>query len=597
MKNFSSTSAIADIKAKLSIVDVIQGFVSLKKSGKNHIGLCPFHDDNNPSMHVNDEKGFFHCFSCGAGGDVFGFLMRYSNIGFHEALKELARKAGVRLPAPRPRTKSAKKKEAASARLFEINSLVCSFYHKNLLGSGKNSAQSRKYLESRGITSEIIKEFQLGFVPDSWEDLVKFASRNNIGIKELEELGLVIAREKGSGHYDRFRNRIIFPISEITGRICGFGGRTLAENDPKQPKYMNSPESPVFDKKTVLYGLYHSKSEIGRKRKAVLVEGYMDFIKLYANEIRNVVATLGTSFTNEHARLLRRFCEEVVIVYDGDAAGIRSAVRAGEILLEQGISSSICRIPDGLDPDDYLEAHGPESLGELIAGAVDVSDFIIDDTFARYREKKMSSGESLRFLADMVSKIKDPVQRAEAVSRATGVFGIRESEFLSLVKISDPGKNRGSLAPTALIPEKSVHEREIVRILLKFPHLLSAEKIENVEEYFENGDLKVILKRVGEREFAEISSLMSSFEEIEMQQLLSELIFSSDDLIDERTSEKILSDCLRELELRNIAFKRGEVIDRIRKQRDSSDKTLERELVEQYRDLVSMEKTIRGTAS
>ena len=598
MKSSSSTSAIADIKARLSIVDVIQGFVSLKKSGKNHIGLCPFHDDNNPSMHVNDEKGFFHCFSCGAGGDVFGFLMRYSNIGFHEALKELARRAGVRLPASRPPTKSAKKKEAASARFFEINSLVCSFYHENLLGSGKNSARAREYLESRGITSEIISEFKLGFVPDSWEALVKFASARNIGFKELEELGLVIARESGSGHYDRFRNRIIFPISEITGRICGFGGRTLTEDDPKQPKYMNSPESPVFDKKSVLYGLYHSKNEIGRKRKAVLVEGYMDFIKLYANGIRNVVATLGTSFTNEHARLLRRFCEEVVIVYDGDAAGIRSAVRAGEILLEQGISSSICRIPDGLDPDDYLEEHGPESLGELIADAADVSDFIIDDTFARYREKKMSSAESMRFLADMVSKIKDPVRRAEAVSKATGVFGIRESEFLSLVKIPDPGRNRGSLAPRALIPEKSVHEREIVRILLKFPHLLSAERIENVGKHFENSDLKVILKRVGEGGVTtEISSLMSSFEKIEMQQLLSELVFSSDDLIDETTSEKILSNCMRELELKDIAFKRHEVIDRIRKQRDSSDKTLERELVEQYRDLVNMEKTIRGTAS
>lgn len=597
MKNSSFTSAIADTKARLSIVDVIQGFVSLKKSGKNHIGLCPFHDDNNPSMHVNDEKGFFHCFSCGAGGDVFGFLMRYSNIGFHEALKELARRAGVRLPASRPRTKSAKKKEAASARLFEINSLVCSFYHENLLGPGKNSAQSREYLESRGITSEIIREFKLGFVPDSWETLIEFASSRSIGIKELEELGLVVARESGSGHYDRFRNRIIFPISEITGRVCGFGGRTLAKDESKQPKYMNSPESPVFDKKSVLYGLYHSKNEIGRKRKAVLVEGYMDFIKLYANGIRNAVATLGTSFTNEHARLLRRFCEEVVIVYDGDTAGIRSAVRAGEILLEQGISSSICRIPDGLDPDDYLEEHGPESLGELIAGAVGVSDFIIDDTFARYREKKMSSGESLKFLADMVSKIKDPVRRAEAVSRVTGVFGIRESEFLSMLKILDPGKNRGSLAPAALIPEKSVHEREIVRILLKFPHLLSAEKIESVGEHFENGDLKVILKRVGDGEVTEISSLMSSFEKIEMQQLLSELIFSSDDLIDETTSEKILSDCVTKLELRDIAFKRNEVIDRIRKQRDSSDKTLERELVEQYRDLVSMEKNIRGSAS
>ena len=501
------------------------------------------------------------------------------------------------LPAPRPRTKSARKKEAAAGRFFEINSLVSSFYNQSLLASRKNSAQARKYLESRGITSEVIKEFELGFVPDSWDALVKFASRNNIGIGELEELGLVVARESGSGHYDRFRNRIIFPINEITGRICGFGGRILGEDGPGQPKYMNSPESPVFDKKNVLYGLYHSKNEIGRKRKAVLVEGYMDFIKLYANGIRNVVATLGTAFTNEHARLLRRFCQEVVIVYDGDAAGIRSAVRAGEILLEQGISSTICRIPDGLDPDDYLEAHGLESLGELIEAAIDVSDFIIDDTLARYREKKISSGESIRFLADMVSKIKDPVRRAEAVSRATGVFGIRESEFLSLVKTPDLGKNRGSLTPAALVPEKSIHEREIVRILLKFPSLLSAEKIENIEKHFENGDLKVILNRVGEGEFTEISSLMSSFEEIEMQQLLSELIFSSDDLIDEITSEKILNNCVRELELRDIAFKRNEVIDRIRKQRDSSDKSLERELVEQYRDLVSMEKAIRGTVS
>lgn len=597
MKDYSSKSAIADIKARLSIVDVIQGFVSLKKSGKNHIGLCPFHDDKNPSMHVNDEKGFFHCFSCGAGGDVFGFLMRYSNIGFPEALKELARKAGVRLPASRPRTKSERKKEAASARFFEINSLVCSFYHENLLGSGENPAQAREYLESRGITSQIIKEFKLGFVPDGWEALLKFASAKKIGVKELEELGLVVARESGSGHYDRFRNRIIFPINEITGRICGFGGRTLSEDEPKQPKYMNSPESPVFDKKSVLYGLYHSKSEIGRERKAVLVEGYMDFIKLYANGIRNVVATLGTAFTNEHARLLRRFCEEVVIVYDGDTAGIRSAVRAGEILLEQEISSSICRIPDGLDPDDYLEEHGSESLAELIADAVDVSDFIIDDTFARYREKKVSSGESIKLLVGLVSKIKDPVRSAEAVSKATGLFGIRESEFLSLVKTSNPGRNRGSLAPTALIPEKNIHEREIVRILLKFPHLMSAEKIENVSRDFENGDLKVILNRVGEGEFTEVSSLMSSFEKIEMQQLLSELVFSSDDLIDETTSEKILNDCVKELELRDIAFKRNQVIERIRKQRDSSDKTLERKLVEQYRDLVSMEKIRRGTAS
>ncbi len=596
-RNYSSTSAVAEIKSRLSIVDVIQDFVSLKKSGKNYIGLCPFHDDNNPSMHVNDERGFFHCFSCGAGGDVFGFVMRYSNTGFPEALKELARKAGVSLPEPRRRrTDNQKKKEAASERFFKINSLICSFYHEKLI-SEKSSAPAREYLESRGITLETIREFKLGFAPDSWDSAVKFASRNNIDVRELEELGLVVAREKRNGHYDRFRNRVVFPISEITGRICGFGGRNLSEGEPKQPKYMNSPESLVFDKKSVLYGLYHSKSEIGRKQKVVLVEGYMDFIKLYANGIRNVVATLGTAFTNEHAKLLRRFSKEVVIVYDGDNAGIRSAVRAGEILLDQGIFSSICRIPNGLDPDDYLEEHGTESLAGLIADAVDVSDFIIDDTFARYREKKMSSGEAINFLVYLVSKIKDPVRRAEAVSKATGIFGIRESEFLSLVKTSNAEKNRGSLTPAPLIPEKNIHEREIVRILLKFPQLVSAEKIEDVARHFENGDLKVIFKRLCEGGVGEISSLMSSSEKIEIQQLLSELIFSSDDLIDETTSEKILNGCVKELELRNIAFKRNEVIERIRKQRGSSDKTLEKKLVEQYRDLVIMEKTIKGTAS
>ena len=597
MKNSSSTSAIAEIKAKLSIVDFIQGFVSLKKSGKNHIGLCPFHDDSNPSMHVNDERGFFHCFSCGAGGDIFGFLMSYSNIGFPEALKELAQKAGVRLPDSPQRAKGANKKNAATEKLFEINSLVCSFYARNLARPEKNSAEARKYLESREINSETIKEFELGFAPDMWDTLVKFAARKNINIKKFEELGLVAHRERGSGHYDRFRGRVIFPIRDIMGRICGFGGRVLAKEDPRQPKYMNSPESPVFDKGNILYGLYHSKNEIRRNRKAVLVEGYMDYIKLYANGIRNVVATLGTAFTNEHSRVLRNFCEEVVIVYDGDPAGIRSAVRAGEILLEQGISSSICRIPDGLDPDDYLGEYGPESLRELISGAAYVSDFIIDDTFARYREKKISSAESIRFLAEMVSKIKDPVRRAEAVSKATGIFGIRESEFLSLVKTPDPGKNRGSIAPRAMVPRQSVHEREIVRVLLKFPNLMSAEEVEKIEEYFENEDLKVILKRLVDGEFVEVSSLMSSFEKIEMQQMLSELIFSADDLANETTSRRILNDCVRELELRSIDLRCNEVRDSISKQKGSSDKTVERQLVEQYRDLVSMKKATKGTAS
>ncbi len=596
MKN-SSDSSVQEIKRRLSIVEVIQNFVSLKKSGKNYLGICPFHDDHNPSMHVNEADGVFYCFSCGAGGDMFTFLMKYGNMGFREALKELASKAGVRLPASPGKTKGGGKENAASAKLFEINSFVRSLYGKTLLNGKKDSAAARAYLEGRGITSEIIKEFGLGFAPDSWNTVLNFARREKIKIEELLKLGLVISREEQNKYYDRFRNRIIFPICEIDGRVCGFGGRIMAEAGQNQPKYLNSPESPIFSKKSVLYGLYHSKNEIRRKRKAVLVEGYMDFLKLYINGIRNVVATLGTAFTKNHATILRRFCEEVTIVYDGDEAGINSAVRAGKILLEQGMSPGICRIPDQLDPDDYLDRYGSQNLTELIADATFVADFIIDDTYVKYRDKKKTSGESIESLADMVSKINNPVERAEAVSKVSGVFGIRESEFLSLIKNSNSGKNRGSLAPKIPTAEENIYERDVIRILLKFPDLIDVAKVENVGEYFEKGDFKTILDRMIDGEFADVSLLMSSFEEVKMQQLLSELIFSSEDLIDKTTSEKILVCCLKGLKLRDLAFRRSEVMERIRKQNDNSDKSGERELVEQYRDIVNMEKAVRGTVS
>ncbi len=599
MKNSSSRSAIEDIKARLSIVDVVERYVSLKRTGKDYTGLCPFHDDKNPSMHVNEEKGFFHCFSCGAGGDVFGFVMKYNNIGFMDAARELAQRAGVTLPSSSRRTENRGEDSARKKRFFEINSLVCSLYRERLR-SGKGSESARKYVESRGIDARAVEEFGLGFAPDGWDTVVRFAREKKIGISELEKLGLVVARDS-KGHYDRFRNRIIFPIYGMDGQVLGFGGRALDEDGGKNPKYMNSSESPVFSKKNVFYGLYNSRSEIRKKRRAVLVEGYMDFIKLYSSGVRNVVATLGTAFTRDHATVLRRFCEEVVIVYDGDAAGISSAVRAGEILLEREVSSKICRIPDGLDPDDYVERHGAGGFLELLDAAAGVCDFIIDDTFSKYREKKMSSGESTRFLAELVSKTKDPIERSRALSRITGVFGIRESELLSLARVSGAGKNRGSLAPSPKVSGGDAVERMILKILLRFPDLVDVAEAEKIGDYFENGNLKVILTRIGEVGFNDASSLISSFEDVDTQELLSELIFSSDDLADEKTSEKILGDCVTRLELRGMNFKLGDLRDRIQKQRNSSDKEQEKKLVRKYRDLEreyrDLEKSMRGNIS
>lgn len=600
MKDSSFRSAIEDIKARLSIVDVVERYVSLKRTGKNYTGLCPFHDDKNPSMHVNEERGFFHCFSCGAGGDVFGFVMKYNSIGFMDAARELAQRAGVTLPSTSRRAEDRGEDSARKKRFFEINSLVCSLYRERLR-SGKGSESARKYVESRGIDARTVEEFGLGFAPDGWDTVVRFAREKKIGISELEKLGLVAARKDSKGHYDWFRNRIIFPIYGMDGQVLGFGGRALDEDGGKNPKYMNSSESPVFSKKNVFYGLYNSRSEIRKKRQAVLVEGYMDFIKLYSSGVRNVVATLGTAFTRDHATVLRRFCEEVVIVYDGDAAGISSAVRAGEILLEREVSSKICRIPDGLDPDDYVEKHGAGGFLELLDAAVGVCDFIIDDAFSKYREKKMSSGESVRVLAELVSKTKDPIEKSRALSRITGVFGIRESEILSLARSSGAGKNRGSLAPSPKVSGGDAVERMILKILLRFPGLVDVAETEKIVDYFENGNLKVILTRIGEVGFNDASSLISSFEDVDTQELLSELIFSSDDLADEKTSEKILGDCVTRLELRGMNFKLGDLRDRIQKQRNSSDKEQEKKLVRKYRDLEreyrDLEKSMRGNIS
>ncbi len=590
MKSSFSRSVIDEIKAKLSIVDVIQGFVSLNKSGKDYAGLCPFHDDKNPSMRVNDEKGFFHCFSCGAGGDMFGFLMKYNNIGFGEALRELATKAGVRLPSYERKSIVRGRESSSTEKFFEINSRVSSFYRKTL--SAHPVAEN--YLRSRGITQEISDLFGIGYAPDSWDALLRFAKKNKISVEDLQSLGLLISSEKSGECYDRFRNRVIFPIHEISGKVCGFGGRAISESSPKQAKYINSPESAVFDKKNVLFGLFRSKSEIRREKKAILVEGYMDFIKLYASGIRNVVATLGTAFTKEHATLLRRLCPEVVIVYDGDDAGISSAIRAGRIFLQQGLFPQICRIPEGLDPDDYVEAHGPEGLKEIVTDAQGVSNFIIDDTFAEYRKKKISSGEAMKLLSEMVSLIEDPIRRAEAVTKTTGIFGIRESEFLSMVNNLNSEKNRGSLASSVTVPKKNVYEREIVRILLKYPDLISLEKIKDVSNLLRDADLRNILDFLGEEDFTEVSSLMGSFQSAEMQQLLSGLIISSDDLIDEETSEKTLHSCLRKLELREIEVKRNEVVESIRRQQGSSDKTVERDLIRQYGDLLKIEERLKG---
>ncbi|MGH7884093.1 MAG: DNA primase, partial [Thermodesulfobacteriota bacterium] len=494
MNNSSFKSVIDTIKGSLSIVDIVENFVSLKKSGKNYKGLCPFHDDKNPSMQVNDEKGLFHCFSCGAGGDIFAFLMRYNNISFFEAAVELAKRANVEIP----KSKNYEEKPSSkSSHLYKINSYICSYYHK-ILTSEINAEGAREYLKSRGLNSDIAKEFRLGYAPADWDNLIKLGNSKNLELHYLDELGLVIRKENSkisgtnyySDYYDRFRDRIMFPILDINGYIVGFGGRSI--NDDQQPKYLNSPESKIFQKRNQFYGLYYSKNEIRKKRTAILVEGYMDFISLFSSGVKNVVASLGTSLTKQHSMLLKRFCDEVIIVYDGDFSGINSAVRAGEIFLEEGVLSKISIIPNKRDPDSFIRKYGKEKFLELIDNAQKLQDIIIDNTYNKLQSEEISSKDATKTVVELISKIVDPIERSEYIKRASNRFSIRESDILSLIK------TKKKVYSSTVIKDnenKNALEELILKILLKFPNLFVKIE-EEISGYFVENKFKVIFTKI-----------------------------------------------------------------------------------------------------
>lgn len=590
MNDASFKAVINEIKGRLNIVDVVENFVSLKKSGKDHKGLCPFHDDKNPSMHVNQEKGLFHCFSCGAGGDMFAFLMKYNNISFMDAAAELSRKANVELP----RSNKFKKKESSrSGHLFKLNSLVSSYFH-NTLKKTKEAEEARKYLKSRGINLEIAKQFSLGFAPDSWDSIVKLGKSRNINLSHLNELGLLV-RKDSSGYsntgydeyYDRFRNRIIFPIFDVNGYVVGFGGRSINEEDV--PKYLNSPESRIFQKRRIFYGLHYSKNEIRKKSMAILVEGYMDFISLFTSGVKNVVATLGTSLSNQHSMLLRRFADEVVIVYDGDESGRNSAIRAGELFLEEGLLAKIVLIPDGLDPDSFVNKHGKDNFLELLDDAEKVADIVINNTHEQHIRNSISSKNATGILIDLVSKIQDPLEKSGYIKKVVNKFGLRESDFVSLLDIKRKGFKKES---NKVNKQENSLEKFVLKLLLKYPDLRSTVDNE-LSDYFVDNDFKVIFTEIINNMDHDVSVLFNSINEPHLQELLTNLIFYSDEISDDKEPSAILKECINNLKLKSVKLKLKLVRDKISEKSGSDNKVCEKKLLEEYRDLVDLEKAIK----
>ena len=332
---------LEDILGRVDIVEVISGYIPLKRAGRNFKALCPFHHEKTPSFMVSPDKQIYHCFACGVGGNAFNFLMQYERLEFPEAVEALARKAGVNLPKDQKQDQRA---VSLITQLYKINELAADFYAHNLISSQGSSARS--YFLKRGLKDETIKTFNLGFAHDRWDLLINYLRAKGISLSLLEKAGLVLAKE-GGGYYDRFRNRLIFPILDIKSRVLGFGARVLGD---ALPKYMNSPETPIYIKGKNVYGLNFAHEAIREEDAVVVVEGYLDFIIPYQAGVHNIVASLGTAFTPDQAKLLKRYTHNVVMVYDADKAGELASLRSLDIFIDEDMNVKVASLPLGSDP-------------------------------------------------------------------------------------------------------------------------------------------------------------------------------------------------------------------------------------------------------
>lgn len=385
-------SFIDDLLARTDIIDIINTYVPLRKAGKNYQALCPFHDEKSPSFSVSQDKQFYHCFGCGASGSAISFLMEYSRMEFLEAIEELANKAGMEVPRDSSRTVA----EDGLTELYELMELTVSFYRQQLR-EHPDAQRAVNYLKTRGLTGELAGRFELGYAPPGWDNLIKKFGQSDAALQRLGKIGMTIQRsDGGKGYYDRFRDRIMFPIRDHRGRAIGFGGRTLGD---EKPKYLNSPETPIFHKGRELYGLYQARHLSKQLPRLFVVEGYMDVLALVQHDITTVVATLGTAATADHLNRIFRNTDQIVFCFDGDEAGRNAAWRAMEIalpFLRDGKQAWFMFMPDGYDPDDYVREKGRSAFEEP-RNFIPLSEYLMSTLKAR---TDLSSREGRSSLVD-----------------------------------------------------------------------------------------------------------------------------------------------------------------------------------------------------
>lgn len=423
MTIYINDETIERVKDSCDIVDVISDYVQLKRTGTNHVGLCPFHNEKTPSFTVNQSKQFFHCFGCGESGDSIAFIMKKENLDFPQAVKLLADKLGIDTVEVRVNDKYTQERQEA----YNINKDAARYFYRSLVTNPK----ALEYLNKRQISANTIRGFGLGFAPESWEGLYRFLLSKGYGSEQIEKIGLIGKKSGNNGYYDKFRNRIMFPIIDTKSRIIGFGGRVL---DDKMPKYLNSKESIIFNKGNHLYGLNLVNKHSNRKR-ILLVEGYIDVISLYSKGINYAVASLGTALTERQGRLLKRYGDEVYIAYDSDTAGVKATLKAIDILLKEDVKPKIILLPDGMDPDDYINKMGKIEFEKLFLNSYNHIDYKILINKKKYDLNDIE--DKIKFTTEVSKIIKDlksPVEQDVYINKISEDTGVSKEAIEKEIK-------------------------------------------------------------------------------------------------------------------------------------------------------------------
>ncbi len=584
-----SDQVIEQVQQRCEITDIISSYIPLKKAGRNYKALCPFHHEKTPSFVVSPDKQIFHCFGCAAGGDVFAFIMKHERLEFPEAVRFLAERAGVKIEENKSQGSGAPKEKRAL--FFKLNKLAALYFRANLLKS-QTAEPARNYLKQRQITRESIEIFGLGYAGSRWDGLLNFLRSKGVKENLLVRSGLVVKSPQGK-IYDRFRERIMFPIFDVQGRILGFGGRILKEEkDPERgtvkPKYINSPESEIYSKSNNLFGLNLSRRDIQDKDLCVVVEGYLDFIMPYQFGIKNLVASLGTAFTASHVRILKRYTKNFVILFDADNAGQEAALRSLDLLIEEGMNVRVAAMESGFDPDTYVRRFGRDKFEQLINRAKSLFDFKLELLCRKYDRRILE--QKAFIVTEMLStikKLKNAVLRNAHLKKLAEELHVPEEAVREELARAKP-RYSGSpgLAERLHDPASGkfvkIAEKMLVSLMLDDGNLLAeARKTLSLDE-FTDPVARSIVRVMFEQPSGRVSAawVLNKIQDQKVSSYMSGLMI---DELGIKDRKKTFNDCIKRIKTDNIRTQKKILQEKI-KDPSLDDKTLNL-LLKKYEEL------------